>query len=85
MILELAHELEHLKRVEAEVGQQFALWCGINRTPAQSLQDLYRLAFEPIGGPCGCALRGSSAPRVCYVGQALECNMNVTLGARRAA
>lgn len=48
MIFQLAHELEHLERVETEVGQQFALGSGIDWTPAETLENLDGVAFEPV-------------------------------------
>ncbi len=85
VIFKLADQLQHLKRIEAEIGQKLAPWFGVDRTPAQTLQDFDSLAFEPIGGTRGRARRGSPAHRVWCVAQAMECNMKATLCARRGS
>jgi hypothetical protein len=66
MILELAHQLEHLQRVEAEVGQELARRRRLDRAAADAFENLDRVLLEPIGG----------AGRFGSLGQASKCSMN---------
>ena len=49
-VFEFADEFENLQRVEAQVGQEFAVRRGVDRPAAETLEHLKRLAFESIGG-----------------------------------
>jgi hypothetical protein len=53
LIFQLADEFQDLERVETEVGEQFALGPGIDRTPAEALENLDGVAFEPVVRMCG--------------------------------
>jgi hypothetical protein len=66
MFLELADELEHLQRVEPEVREQFTVERGLYRTPADALEDLDSVLFEPIGRmrSAGCVDQGSKCSMI---------------------
>jgi len=82
MIFQLADELQDLKRVETEVSEQLALGAGIDRTAAQTLENLDGVAFEPVVRMLDLyARRGSPAHGTECIGQAVKCNMNMTWGA----
>ena len=66
VILELAHQLEHLQRVEAEVGQKLARWRRLDRAPADAFENLDGVLLESIGG----------TGRFGSLGQAPKCSMN---------
>lgn len=77
MVFQFADELEDLEGVEAQVGQQLTPRSRINCSPAQSLENLNRVAFKPIKGKRGFGTRRSSATRgVGCVGQAPKCTTN---------
>ena len=79
MIFQLADELQDLERVETEVSEQLALGAGIDRTAAETLENLDGVAFEPVVRRRGLyPLRGSPARGIGCIGQAVKCNMNVT-------
>ena len=50
MIFELAHELQHLQRIEPEVSEQFAASYGFYRPAADPLENLNRVLLESVGG-----------------------------------
>ena len=79
VIFQLADEFQDLERVETEVGEQLALGPGIDRTAAETLENLDGVAFEPVVRKRGLyARRGSPARGIGCIGQAVKCNMNVT-------
>lgn len=79
MIFQLPYEFQDLERVETEVGEQLALGPRLDRTAAETLENLDRVAFEPIVRTRGLyARRGSPARGIGCIGQAVKCNMNVT-------
>src|SRR5580765_6158581 len=62
VILELADELQDLQRIEAEVRKQLMLERRVNRTAAQTLENLKSVTFEPVGNRrVLCARHGSPA------------------------
>ena len=82
MIFQLAYEFQDLKRVETEVGEQFALGPGIDRSTAETLENLDGVAIEPVVRRRGLyPRRGSPAHGIECIGQAVKCNMNKTWGA----
>jgi len=82
MIFQLADELQDLERVKTEVSEQLALGAGIDRTAAETLENLDGVAFEPVVRMRGLyARRGSPAHGIECIGQAVKCNMNMTWGA----
>jgi len=50
VVFQFPHELEHLKRVEAQVGQQLVFERRLDRTPADALENLDGVLLEPVGG-----------------------------------
>jgi len=79
VIFQLAYELQDLKRIETEVGEQLALGPGIDRPSAETLENLDGVAFEPVVRMRGLYTRcGSPARGIGCIGQAGKCNMNVT-------
>jgi hypothetical protein len=79
LIFQLAYQFQDLERVETEVCEQFALGAGIDRTAAETLENFDGVAFEPVVRVRGLyARRGFPARGIGYIGQAMECNMNVT-------
>jgi hypothetical protein len=77
VVFQFADELEDLEGVETQVGQQLTPRSRINCAPAQSFENLNRVAFKPIKGKRGFGTRGGSATRgVGCVGQVSKCTTN---------
>ena len=66
MIFQLADQLQHLQRVEAEIAQQLVVERRLNRPPADVLQDVDGLELKSIGG--GASRRVGSVMRACLFG-----------------
>ena len=49
VIFELADQLEHLQRVEPQIGEQLAGSGRLNRPPADALQNFDDVAFDGLG------------------------------------
>ena len=62
VVFELTDKLEHLQRIEPEVGKQLTIQRRFDGTPAQTLEGRDRVSFEPIGERRDvCARRGFPA------------------------
>ena len=70
VVFQFSHQFKNLERIEPQIGKQFALRSRLDRPPADALEDVNRVLFEPIGRP-GFGSRG----------QASQCSMNPAKGA----
>jgi len=66
VIFQLTDELEHLKRVEAEIREELAFRPGFYRSAADALEDVNRVLLKSIG----------RSDRFGSLGQASKCSMN---------
>jgi hypothetical protein len=48
MVLELAHQFQHLEGIKPQIGEQLAVERRLDRAAADALEDLDCVAFEPI-------------------------------------
>jgi hypothetical protein len=49
VVFQLSHQFQHLQRVEAQIGKQFARAGRLDRPPADSLQNFDDVAFDGLG------------------------------------
>jgi hypothetical protein len=77
VVFELANELEHLQRVEAEVGEQFAVRLRIDRMATEAPDDVQGVAFESVGGRCRVGTRRGSPALGIVLDQAVKCSTNL--------
>jgi choline kinase len=77
MVFELADEFEHLQRVEAEIGEQFAAGRRINLAPAQALQNLDDFELDLLATGAFSRLDGGMPLLIGNLRQARKPSMNV--------
>jgi len=78
MIFQLADELEHLQRIEAEIGEQFAVERRVDGAAADTLEDVDGFVVKAVEGRRRTPGNGVRARRIGSLGQASKCNTNPT-------